>query len=84
MKHLLKLAGLIAIVGCIIFVASCSKDKKTCECTVAVRAYGQTQTQTVTGEIEDGNCESIPEIAQIKKQFEGISGVSFDIDCREI
>jgi hypothetical protein len=87
MKKSIQLLGLVALFVCVIFMTSCSKDskKKTCECTVTVTIMGVTQSQTVSGEIEDGNCsdaEDMPEIQEAKNALGGYG--SMDISCREI
>jgi hypothetical protein len=84
MKKSIQLFGLIALFGCVIFMTSCSSEEKTCECTVSVSVMGQTQSQTVTGEIEDGDCEDaedMPEIQQVKEALGGYGSLS--VSCHE-
>jgi hypothetical protein len=87
MKTIIKVLGLIVLLGGVIFAASCSKDsKKTCECTVSATVSGQTvYTETVSGEIESGDCsdaEDMPEIEQAKQALGGYG--SINVSCREI
>jgi hypothetical protein len=86
MKKSFKLFGLIALVGGVIFVVACSKDSgpKTCECTVSVTVSGYTQTQTVSGEIESGDCsdaEDMPGIQEVKDALGGYG--SINVSCHE-
>jgi hypothetical protein len=83
MKKNIKLLGLVALLGGVIFLTSCSKSK-TCECTVTVTVMGITQTQTATGEIEEGDCsdaENMPEVQQVKEALGGYG--SIDVSCHE-
>jgi hypothetical protein len=86
MKTIIKVLGLVVLLGGVIFAASCSKDsKKTCECTVSVTVYGHTESQTVTGEIDSGDCsdaEDMPEIQQAKQALGGYGTIN--VSCHEI
>ncbi|MDR1883464.1 MAG: hypothetical protein LBR26_11895 [Prevotella sp.] len=81
MKKMFKLLGLIVLLGGVTLVTSCSK-KKTCECTVTVTVMGYTSSQTATGEIEDGDCEDIPELQDLKNSLGSLGTI--DVSCREI
>jgi hypothetical protein len=77
-KKLLALVCFAALI--VLSFSSCSKSK-TCECVVTVSIMGITQSETVTGDIDDGDCEDIPEIAQAKEAL-GDYG-TIDVSCKE-
>jgi hypothetical protein len=83
MRRTIKFLGLIVLLGGVLFATSCSK-KKTCECTVTVSVMGYTQSQTASGEIDDGECSDIvdfPELQQVKDALGGYG--TMDISCHE-
>jgi len=74
MKKTLKLIGLMAVAGCLLFAAGCSKTK-TCTCTITVSMYGVTHTETVTGEY-DGDCKNMPEVKAANAALGGLGTIS--------
>ncbi|MDR1341319.1 MAG: hypothetical protein LBK58_14895 [Prevotellaceae bacterium] len=83
MKKNIRLLGLIALLGGVMFMTSCSKEK-TCECTVSVTVMGQTQTQTVSGEIDDGDCKDAENIPGLQEAKDALSQIgSLNVSCSE-
>ncbi|MDR1169458.1 MAG: hypothetical protein LBK97_01320 [Prevotellaceae bacterium] len=83
MKRNIRLLGLIALLGGVMFMTSCSKEK-TCECTVSVTIMGQTQTQTVSGKIDDGDCNDAANVPGLQEAKNALSGYgSLNVSCRE-
>jgi hypothetical protein len=84
MKRNIRLLGFIALLGGVMFMTSCSKEK-TCECTVSSAVGGETvYSQTVSTTIDDGECsdlEDFPELQEIKSTLGGY--VSLNVSCRE-
>jgi hypothetical protein len=83
MKRNIRLLGLIALLGGVMFMTSCSKEK-TCECTVSATVMGQTVTQSATGKIDDGDCEDAENLPEIQQAKEALSGYgTLNVSCRE-
>ncbi|MDR1739781.1 MAG: hypothetical protein LBR45_03400 [Bacteroidales bacterium] len=85
MNKIVKLTALITLLGVGVALMACNRVK-TCECTVTVSVMGTTQSQTVTGEIEKGKCEDMPEIKEAEEQVnEALAGLgTASVSCKEI